>query len=50
MSDATHPWLKNYPKGVPATIDPLAAGTLTDMIADSFRRFADRPAGCRRRA
>ncbi|MFM9973292.1 MAG: AMP-binding protein [Beijerinckiaceae bacterium] len=44
MSKASNIWLKNYPKGVPATIDPLAAGTLTDMIADGFRRFANKPA------
>jgi long-chain acyl-CoA synthetase len=44
MTNAARPWLANYPKGVPAEIDPLAAGTLADIIADSARRFADRPA------
>jgi long-chain acyl-CoA synthetase len=44
MADAAHLWLKSYPTGVPATIDPLAAGTVADIIADSARRYADRPA------
>ncbi len=44
MSDALRPWLANYPKGVPATIDPLSAGTVADILADSARRYADRPA------
>ena len=44
MTGAAHPWLQNYPKGVPATIDPLAAGTVVDIIEDSTRRYADRPA------
>jgi long-chain acyl-CoA synthetase len=42
--DFARPWLASYPKGITATIDPLAAGTLVDMLADSARRFADRPA------
>jgi long-chain acyl-CoA synthetase len=37
-------WLQNYPKGVAATIDPLASGTLVDMLADSARRYANKPA------
>jgi long-chain acyl-CoA synthetase len=44
MTDVARPWLAHYPKGVPATIDPLAAGTLADILADSARRFADRAA------
>jgi long-chain acyl-CoA synthetase len=44
MTDAMRPWLANYPKGVPATIDPLAAGTIADILADSARRYASRPA------
>jgi long-chain acyl-CoA synthetase len=41
---ANRPWLSNYPQGVPATIDPLANGTLADIIRDSTRRFAERAA------
>ncbi|MGL4242969.1 MAG: AMP-binding protein, partial [Beijerinckiaceae bacterium] len=44
MTNAARPWLAHYPKGVPAEIDPIAAGTLADIITDSARRFADRPA------
>jgi long-chain acyl-CoA synthetase len=44
MTNAARPWLAHYPKGVPDEIDPLAAGTIADIIADSARRFADRPA------
>ena len=44
MTDAPHLWLKSYPKGVPATIDPLAAGTIADILTDSAQRYADRPA------
>ncbi|MGL5138701.1 MAG: AMP-binding protein [Beijerinckiaceae bacterium] len=38
------PWLKSYPKGVPATIDATSLGSIADMLADSARRYADRPA------
>jgi long-chain acyl-CoA synthetase len=44
MTNAARPWLAHYPKGVPAEIDPLAAGTIADILADSARKFADRPA------
>jgi long-chain acyl-CoA synthetase len=44
MSASARPWLAHYPKGVPSDIDPLAAGTLVDILADSARRYADRPA------
>jgi long-chain acyl-CoA synthetase len=42
--DMARPWLKAYPKGVPATIDIASLGTISDMLADSARRYADRPA------
>jgi long-chain acyl-CoA synthetase len=42
--DMARPWLKAYPKGVPATIDVASLGTISDMLADSARRYADRPA------
>lgn len=38
------PWLARYPAGVPADIDAASLPTLGALIADSFARFADRPA------
>ncbi|MBO0952207.1 AMP-binding protein [Fibrella forsythiae] len=40
----THPWIKFYPKGVPAEINPDAFPSLAALIEDGCRRFADRPA------
>src|SRR5689334_14791398 len=37
-------WLKSYPKGVPAEIDPAAYGSLLEMVEQSFANFADRTA------
>lgn len=34
-------WLKNYPKGVPETIDANSLGTLVDVLLDSCRSHAD---------
>ena len=38
------PWLKNYPKGVPANIDPQAYPQLIDMAEEAFRKYAMLPA------
>lgn len=38
------PWLKNYPKGVPANIDPEAYPTLIAMIEETFGKFRKLPA------
>lgn len=38
------PWLKNYPKGVPANIDPQAYPQLIDMVEEAFRKYARLPA------
>ncbi len=38
------PWLKLYPKGVPANIDPDMYPRLTDMLDDSFKKYRDLPA------
>lgn len=38
------PWLKYYPKGVPANIDPDAYPTLVAMIEDVFKKYRARPA------
>ncbi|HXV40322.1 MAG TPA: AMP-binding protein [Steroidobacteraceae bacterium] len=37
-------WLKHYPPGVPAEIDPDAIRSLKQMFEDSFREYAARPA------
>jgi long-chain acyl-CoA synthetase len=40
----THPWLAQYPAGVPAEIDTTACPTLVALMAHSFERHASRPA------
>ena len=37
-------WLHEYPKGVPADIDPGAYASVVDLIERSCERFRDRPA------
>jgi long-chain acyl-CoA synthetase len=37
-------WLKQYPPGVPADIDPSQYASLVDLFEESFRKFADRKA------
>lgn len=37
-------WLKNYPKGVPANIDPEAYPRLTDMLDECLKKYRDLPA------
>ena len=41
---ADRPWLKSYPPGVPATIDPGAYRSLVELMEQSFQRYADRAA------
>src|SRR3954470_7272995 len=38
------PWLKSYPLGVPAEIDPAQVGTLADLFRESVSRYANQPA------
>jgi len=38
------PWLKNYPPGVPATVDTAPYTSVVQMIEESMTRHADRPA------
>ncbi len=38
------PWLKLYPKGVPANIDADAYPTLTAMLDETFQKYKSRPA------
>ena len=37
-------WLKSYPKGVPADIDPGGFRSLVELVEGSIRKYADRPA------
>jgi long-chain acyl-CoA synthetase len=40
----SRPWLKNYPKGVPANIDPDAYCTLLDLLDETFKKYSRKPA------
>jgi long-chain acyl-CoA synthetase len=37
-------WLKHYPAGVPADIDPTEYASLVELLEESFAKFADRKA------
>ncbi|HEX5698363.1 MAG TPA: long-chain-fatty-acid--CoA ligase [Rhodoferax sp.] len=37
-------WLKSYPPGVPSDIDVNRYASMVDMMEESFKKFADRPA------
>lgn len=37
-------WLKNYPVGVPAEINPDEYSSIVELVDESVQRFADRPA------
>ena len=37
-------WLKQYPPGVPATIDVALYPSLVALLEESFRRHANKPA------
>ncbi|NBC09267.1 MAG: AMP-binding protein [Bacteroidetes bacterium] len=43
MSDQ-RPWLKNYPSGIPANINPDEYPTLVDMFNDTFKKYGSRTA------
>ncbi|MBP7272220.1 MAG: AMP-binding protein [Saprospiraceae bacterium] len=36
------PWLKNYPSGIPANINPNEYALLTDMIDEMLKKYANR--------
>ena len=38
------PWLKNYPKGIPANIDPEAYPNVVDLLEETFKKFRKKPA------
>jgi long-chain acyl-CoA synthetase len=37
-------WLKSYPPGVPAEIDPTQYQSVADLLEESFRLYRDKPA------
>ncbi|MFZ5558213.1 MAG: AMP-binding protein [Pseudomonadota bacterium] len=37
-------WLKHYPAGIPAEIDPDRFGSIPDLLEKTVARFADKPA------
>ena len=37
-------WLKNYPKGMPAEIDPDQYTSILDLLDKTFAKFGDKPA------
>ncbi len=41
---SARPWLSAYPPGVPADIDPGQYRSLVQLMDQSFRDFAGRPA------
>ena len=43
-SDSGRPWLKAYPKGVPADIDETQYASLVTLMEESFANYADRVA------
>ncbi len=43
MSDL-RPWLKNYPQGVPANIDPNAYPNLIALLEDTFKKYGKKSA------
>jgi len=44
MSSSAHPWLANYPAGVPQEIDVNSYKSVADVLVQSFEKFAHRPA------
>ncbi|MDX1684044.1 MAG: AMP-binding protein [Saprospiraceae bacterium] len=38
------PWLKNYPNGVPANIDPGKYESLVEFLEECFKKYAEKPA------
>jgi len=41
---ASKPWLKSYPEGIPAEIEPFRHNSIADMLLEACRRFGSRPA------
>jgi len=43
-SSTARPWLDQYPKGVPADIDPDAFASIKDILNQACERYSDKPA------
>jgi long-chain acyl-CoA synthetase len=41
---AQKPWLKSYPEGTPAEIEPFHHASLADLMLEACRTYGDRPA------
>jgi len=39
-----YPWVKNYPEGIPAEINPDSFTSLVDLMETSFKKFGDKVA------
>ena len=37
-------WLKSYPQGVPADIDPSQYKSLIQLLDEAFKKYSDKPA------
>lgn len=44
MSTNKYPWLKFYPEGVPAEINPDLYSSIADLFEESFQKYANRTA------
>ena len=44
MSTNKYPWLKFYPEGIPAEINPDLYNSIADLFEESFEKYADRTA------
>ena len=42
--NASRPWLKSYPEGVPADVDYTVYGSLVELLEEAFRKYAKRDA------
>jgi long-chain acyl-CoA synthetase len=44
MEEANRPWLKNYPSGIPANINPDAYASLVELIDEALLKYKTLPA------
>ena len=44
ITEATYPWLKSYPEGVPYEINPDAYPSLINLMEEAFKKYAGQPA------
>jgi long-chain acyl-CoA synthetase len=43
-TEMAKPWIKNYPAGVPAEIDPTQYETVAQMLEEAMKKYASRAA------